>query len=100
MAIALERMAGLIAVTVAHETGHSMGLVKDGAMPDGLYGGDPVNFPGSTPGHIDLGSTSLFPALSQEVMSPSISFEATASPFTAFNRLELSYLRERVFYVP
>jgi hypothetical protein len=31
-------------------------------------------------------------------MAPAISFEATASPFTGFNQLELSYLRERVFY--
>jgi hypothetical protein len=89
-------MAGLIAVTVAHETGHSMGLVQDGPMPNGLYGNDP-NFPGSTKGHIEC-SAQLFPSASQEVMAPAISFEATASPFTGFNQLELSYLRERVFY--
>ena len=71
-----------------------MGLVKDGAMPTGLYGGDPVNFPNSTSGHIAL--LALFPAGSQEVMAPSISFDAALSSSTAFNPLNLAYLRERV----
>jgi hypothetical protein len=97
METALDRLAHLIAVGVAHETGHSMGLA-DGPMPSGLYGGDDDNFPGSSSGHIDLSSTTLFPPGAQEVMSPAISFEASDSPSTGFNVLELSYLRERVLY--
>jgi hypothetical protein len=91
---AIRRFARAAAVVLAHECGHSMGLVKDGAMPTGLYGGDPVNFPNSTSGHIAL--SALFPAGSQEVMAPSISFDAALSSSTAFNPLNLAYLRERV----
>ena len=97
MQLALTRMARFLAVVVAHETGHSMGLVKDGAQPTGFYGGDAVHFPSSTSGHIDLAASGLFPAGAQEVMAPSISFDEALSASTAFNALELAYLRERSF---
>jgi hypothetical protein len=51
---AISRMARFIAVVLAHEAGHSMGLVKNGAMPTGLYGGDATNFPGSNDQHIRM----------------------------------------------
>ena len=93
---AINRMARMIAVVAAHECGHSLGLVVNGAMPVGLYGGDAANFPGSTSGHIR--NTSLFPAGAQNVMSPAISFTTANSPNTAFNTLNLAYLRERALY--
>jgi len=84
------------AVVLAHECGHSMGLVQDGAMPVGLYGGDAVNFPGSTSGHIR--NASLFPPGSINVMSPSLSYSVAINAATAFNTLNIAYLREQVLY--
>src|SRR5690606_15713828 len=44
---AIADLARFTAVIVAHECGHSVGLVRNGAMPTGLYGNDSTNFPGS-----------------------------------------------------
>jgi hypothetical protein len=92
---AIDDLARFCAVITAHECGHSMGLVQDGAMPLGLYGDDP-NFPGSSPGHIRTGA--LFPAGASNVMSPTLSYAIALNPSTAFNSLNLAYLREQVFY--
>ena len=73
-----------------------MGLVQDNAMPTGLYGNDTTNFPGSSEGHIR--NSSLFPSGSTNVMSPSLSYSSTLNTNTAFNSLNLAYLREQVFY--
>jgi hypothetical protein len=100
---AIFRLARVIAVVLAHECGHSMGLVTNGPMPVGLYGNDPVNFPlshglspASADGHIE--TQSLFPPGSQNIMSPAISFDAALSNSTGFNSLILSYLREQALY--
>jgi hypothetical protein len=50
--LAIAALARFTAVVTAHECGHSMGLVQNGAMPVGLYGNDTTNFPGSSNGHI------------------------------------------------
>ena len=89
-------LARFTAVVLAHECGHSMGLVQDNAMPTGLYGNDTTNFPGSSEGHIR--NASLFPSGSTNVMSPSLSYSSTLNTNTAFNSLNLAYLREQVFY--
>lgn len=93
---AIADLARFTAVVVAHECGHSMGLVRNGAMPLGLYGNDTVNFPGSTNGHIR--TQALFPSGSTNVMSPALSYGSATHPSSAFNRLNLAYLREQVFY--
>ncbi len=92
---AIRGWARIAAVVTAHECGHSMGLVKNGAMPVGLYGGDPVNFPGSSSGHI---RNTGFPAGASNVMSPAISYDSAQHAGTAFNSLNLAYLRERVHH--
>jgi hypothetical protein len=92
---AVDDLARFCAVITAHECGHSMGLVQDGAMPLGLYGDNP-NFPGSSPGHIR--NSALFPAGSSNVMSPTLSYSIALNNATAFNSLNLAYLREQVFY--
>lgn len=92
---AIRRFARFTAVVVAHECGHSLGLVADGAMPNGLYGGDAANFPGSTTGHI---VNSNFPPGSVNVMSPALGFDQALSSSTAFNPLNRAYLRERVVH--
>ncbi|MCA8951476.1 MAG: hypothetical protein KDE27_18355 [Planctomycetes bacterium] len=93
---ALADFARFTAVIIAHECGHSMGLVQNGAMPNGLYGNDTGNFPGSSDGHIR--NTSLFPAGATNVMSPSLTYSSTVNPLSTFNSLNLAYLREQVFY--
>ncbi len=94
---AIRRLARFTAVVTAHEIGHSVGLVQNGAMPFGLYGGDSTNFPGSSTGHIKM-SPLIFPPGSVNVMSPAIGFEDTLSSSTGFNKLNLAYLRERALY--
>ena len=94
---AIRRLARFAAVVTAHEIGHSVGLVRNGAMPFGLYGGDSTNFPGSSSGHIKM-SPLIFPPGSVNVMSPAIGFEDTLSSGTGFNTLNLAYLRERALY--
>lgn len=93
---ALADLAQFIATVTAHECGHSVGLVVNGAMPNGLYGNDSVNFPGSANGHIR--NASLFPAGSTNIMSPSLSYTTATSASTDFNTLNRAYLQEQVFY--
>ena len=71
-------------------------LAQNGAMPSGLYGNDTTNFPGSQDGHIR--TAALFPVGATNVMSPSLSYSTAINAATAFNSLNLAYLREQVFY--
>ena len=84
------------AVVIAHECGHSMGLVIDGPPPIGLYGGDTVNFRGSTSAHIKNGPP-MFPS-GINVMSPALGYDQALDPNTRFNSLNMAYLREQVSY--
>jgi hypothetical protein len=100
---AINRMGRLAAIVVAHECGHSMGLVANGAMPAGLYGGLPQFFPlgpgqpaANANGHIQ--NTSLFPQGAQNIMSPAIDFDTAQASGTKFNSLNLAYLREQALY--
>lgn len=99
-AMAIDRaildLARFTATVTAHECGHSVGLVENGPMPTGLYGDDSVNFPGSANGHIR--NASLFPPGATNVMSPGLSYTTATSRETAFNTLNMAYLREQVFY--
>ena len=102
---AIANLGRAVAVVTAHECGHSMGLVVNGAMPVGLYGGDAVNFPlspGQPPSNASnhIENQSLFPSGSQNVMSPAIDFASALSPNTGFNTLNRAYLREQALYDP
>jgi hypothetical protein len=92
---AIAGLSRFIAVIAAHECGHSVGMVINGPMPTGLYGGDPANFPGSSDGHIR--TQALFPN-GTNVMSPQLSYSLAIDAATAFNSLNLAYLREQAFY--
>jgi hypothetical protein len=94
---AIQDMARFTALVVAHECGHSMGLVTTGAMPAGLYGGDPVNFPQSQEGHIAM-PDSVFPGNAINVMTPMVSYEGGVATASGFNSLNLAYLREQVVH--
>lgn len=93
---AIADLGRFAAVVLAHEMGHSVGLVQNGPMPLGLYGNDPTNFPGSANGHIR--TQSHFPAGSTNVMSPQLSYPTAIDGNTGFNSLNLAYLREQAFY--
>jgi hypothetical protein len=87
---AIDYYARFLAVVIAHECGHSVGLVANDAQPKGLFGG--IGAFGGSSGHIDLSGTSVFPAGAQEVMKAAISFTEAQSASTAFNPLIQSYL--------
>jgi len=93
---AIADLARFTAVVTAHECGHSMGLVQNGAMPVGLYGNDTTNFPGSTDGHIR--NAALFPLGSTNIMSPTLAWTSSLGAATGFNSLNLAYLQEQVYY--
>ena len=92
---AISDLARFSSIVIAHECSHSMGLVINGPMPIGLYGNDPVNFPGSTDGHIQ---NFALPGNGTNVMSPALSYVGAINLNTAFNSLNIAYLREQVFY--
>ncbi len=98
---AIKAWARFLAVVAAHECGHSMGLVADGAQPRGLFGG--MSFDsgkaGAT-GHIRFASGQVFPNGAQEIMEPEIDYERAQATATGFNALFASYLRERGLYNP
>ena len=63
----------------------------------GFYGGDAANFPGSQPGHLTMPVT-VFPGNSINIMTPAISYTGALDAGSAFNSLNLAYLRERIIY--
>ena len=87
-----------IAAALAHEMGHSMGLVWEGVQPTGLYGNMPSVFPGSNEGHIDLSNAGIFPSDSQNIMSPGISFETALGNNTSFDALNYAWFLEQILY--
>ena len=99
MANALVRLAQFAAVILAHECGHSVGLVANGVMPTGLYGAQAEAFkvfPASAAdGHIKM-PPSLFPGLSENIMTPGFDFDSALAPETRFNSLNRAYLLQRV----
>ncbi len=97
IATAIRDFARFVAVIVAHECGHSMGLVQNTAMPAGLYGNLVSVFPGSSQGHIKMPIT-IFPGNAINIMTPSISYVGTLDSGTRFNSLNLAYLLEAAIY--
>ena len=78
---AIDDWTSVIGVVLAHEIGHSVGLVAPGAMPTGLFGDSSLHdsFAGAA-----------------EVMAPSVGYEAMATLNYMFRDLDLAYLRQRV----
>jgi hypothetical protein len=78
---AMDDWAAVIGVILAHEVGHSVGLVAPGAMPNGLFGDSSLHdtFAGAA-----------------EVMAPSVGYEAMTSLDYQFRDIDLAYLRQRI----
>jgi hypothetical protein len=68
-------------IILAHEVGHSVGLVAPGASPGGLYGDSSLHntFAGAT-----------------DVMAPSVGYEAMITLDYRFRDLDIAYLRHKV----
>lgn len=78
---AADDWAAVIGVILAHEVGHSIGLVAPGAMPNGLFGDSSL--------HNTYASAA-------EVMAPSVGYEAMTSLDYQFRDIDLAYLRQRI----
>jgi hypothetical protein len=78
---AVDDWSSVIGVILAHEVGHSVGLVAPGPSPTGLFG-----------------DSSLHDAYAgaAEVMAPSVGYEAMISLDYQFRDIDLAYLRQRV----
>jgi hypothetical protein len=78
---AADDWSAVIGIILAHEVGHSVGLVAPGAAPSGLFGDSSLHdsYAGAT-----------------EVMAPSVGYEAMISLDYAFRDIDLAYLRQRI----
>ena len=77
---AADDWASVMGVILAHEVGHSVGLVAPGAAPGGLYGDSSLHdtFAGAT-----------------DVMAPSVGYESMITLEYRFRDLDLAYLRHK-----
>lgn len=77
---AVDDWAAIVGIVLAHEVGHSVGLVAPGDAPTGLYGDASLHnaFAGAT-----------------EVMSASVGYESMTTLAYAFRDLDMAYLRHR-----
>jgi hypothetical protein len=98
---AVEAVAMIASAQAAHEIGHSLGLVPDGAPKTGLFGAahrlntftEATAANPNTSGHLNY--------LGNDLMTPGVSVSswlATGANFAKFNPMELAYLRNRLFY--
>ncbi|MCB9877260.1 MAG: Ig-like domain-containing protein [Planctomycetes bacterium] len=78
---AADDWVSVIGIILAHEVGHSVGLVAPGAMPGGLFGDSSL--------HDSYAGAA-------EVMAPSVGYEAMTTLDYAFRDIDLAYLRQRV----
>lgn len=78
---AADDWATVMGIILAHEVGHSVGLVAPGAAPSGLFG--------------DASLHDTY-AGAAEVMAPSVGYEAMTTLDYAFRDIDLAYLRQRI----
>jgi hypothetical protein len=78
---AADDWATVIGIILAHEVGHSVGLVAPGPAPGGLFG--------------DASLHNTFSGAA-EVMAASVGYEAMTTLDYGFRDLDLAYLRQRV----
>ena len=78
---AADDWATVVGIILAHEVGHSVGLVAPGAAPSGLFGDSSLHdtYAGAA-----------------EVMAPSVGYEAMLSLEYQFRDIDLAYMRQRV----
>jgi len=79
--LAADDWASVIGIVLAHEVGHSVGLVAPGDMPNGLFGDSSL--------HNTYASAA-------EVMAASVGYEAMTTLDYQFRDIDLAYLRQRI----
>jgi hypothetical protein len=98
---AVELVALYTSSIVAHEVGHSSGLVPNSAPKTGLFGNahysntftEATSTVPNTSGHLDF--------LGNDIMSASVSIETTfyaGTEFKRFSALDVAYLLQRLFF--
>ncbi len=78
---AADDWATVTGIVLAHEVGHSVGLVAPGPAPSGLFGDSSLHdtYAGAA-----------------EVMAPAVGYEAMTTLDYAFRDIDLAYLRQRI----
>ncbi len=79
---AVEDWGKAIGTVLAHETGHSVGLVAPGPAPSGLFGDSSLHNANAS---------------AAEVMAAAVGYEAMVSLEYAFRDTDAAYLRHRIF---
>ena len=91
---AADALGRAVAAILAHEVGHSIGLVANGPPPTGLFGGETnAAFAEywTDPYHLDtVGNNIMVAAMSYTVM------QYRGSRALTFNELNMAYLLERI----
>jgi hypothetical protein len=92
--LAIDGIARSVSVIAAHEIGHSLGLVANGAPTAGLFGGEYLaSFAGPYTNSYHLDSPG------NDIMAASLSFTSSITTGPAgpkFNELTMAYLLERI----
>ena len=94
IASAVDALARSVSVILAHEIGHSIGLVANGVPPAGLFGGvtdAPFSSVYTNSFHLDV--------VGNNIMASALSFSSSLSAGStrySFNELTREYLRENV----
>jgi hypothetical protein len=78
---AIDDWALVVGTVLAHEVGHSVGLVAPGPAPSGLFGDSSLH---------DVNSSAA------EVMAPAVGYEAMVTLTYRFRDINLAYLRHRI----
>jgi hypothetical protein len=94
LALAIDGISRATAVILAHEIGHSVGLVANGPPPTGLFGGEyRASFAGpyTNSYHLDTNNNSIMASALSFLDAITIGINGPA-----FNLLNLAYLRERI----
>jgi len=93
LAVAVGIASVALAALIAHEIGHSLGLVPPGLPPCGLFGGEnsaSFSVAPTDPAHIDT------PGLNIMQPGTNLRFSDLATGLPQFNPLNLAYLRRRL----
>jgi len=98
---AVEHAALYTSVLLAHEIGHSLGLVADGPPKTGLFGAAHYNNTFTEATSLTPNTAKHLDYLGNDLMAGSTTFDATTytgSAFKRFSPLDVAYLRNRLLH--